>query len=203
MPAPFTIYNTLSRTSEEFVPQEPGKVGIYVCGMTVYDRCHVGHARAMVVFDAFVRYLRFRGWDVKFVRNFTDIDDKIIHRANELGEDPAILAQRYIDAFHEDAAAMGLIQPDSEPRVSDSIEGIQNLIGRLIEKGNAYVSEGSVWYSVPSFPEYGKLSGQKVEELRSADEVPGKQHPADFALWKAVKPGEPAWPSPCRGSVAY
>jgi cysteinyl-tRNA synthetase len=196
MPAPIRLYNTLSRSIEDFVPQQPGKIGLYVCGMTVYDRCHVGHARAMVVFDAFVRYLRYRGWDVNFVRNFTDIDDKIIARANELGEDPAALAQRYIDAFHEDAENMGLIEPDSEPRVSTSIDAIQTMIATLIEKGKAYENEGSVWYSVPDFSDYGKLSGQKVDELRSADEVPGKRHPADFALWKAVKPGEPDWPSP-------
>ena len=196
MPAPIRLYNTLSRTIEDFVPQQPGKIGLYVCGMTVYDRCHVGHARAMVVFDAFVRYLRYRGWDVNFVRNFTDIDDKIIARANDLGEDPAALAQRYIDAFHEDAENMGLLEPDSEPRVSTSIDAIQTMIATLIEKGKAYENEGSVWYSVPDFSDYGKLSGQKVDELRSADEVPGKRHPADFALWKAVKPGEPDWPSP-------
>ena len=196
MAAPFRIYNTRSRTVEPFEPLEPGKVGIYVCGMTVYDYCHMGHARAMVVFDAFVRYLRFRGWDVNFVRNFTDIDDKIIARANEIGEDPMALAARFIDAFHDDADALGLIRPDHEPKVSDSIGAIQELIGSLVDKGNAYVSEGTVWFDVKSFPNYGCLSGQKVDELQSPDTVPGKKHPADFALWKAVKPGEPSWPSP-------
>ncbi|MEC8193053.1 MAG: cysteine--tRNA ligase [Myxococcota bacterium] len=196
MPAPFKIYNTRSRSVEPFSPLEPGKVGIYVCGMTVYDRCHMGHARAMVVFDAFVRYLRFRGWSVNFVRNFTDVDDKIIQRAQERGEDPIALSARFIDAFHEDADALGLIRPDAEPKVSESIGGIQDLIRSLISKGNAYVNDGTVWFDVKSLPSYGRLSGQKVDELQSPDTVSGKKHPADFALWKAVKPGEPSWPSP-------
>ncbi len=196
MASPFRLYNTLSRTVEDYVPQVPGHVGLYVCGMTVYDRCHVGHARAMVVFDTFVRYLRHRGWDVTFVRNFTDVDDKIIRRAAELGRDPLELSAHYIDVFHEDAAALGLLEPDREPRVSGTIDDIQAMIGRLVDGGHAYVNEGSVWYDVTSYGDYGHLSGQKVDELRSPDEVPGKRHPADFALWKAVKPGEPAWPSP-------
>ncbi len=196
MANPFRIYNTLSRTVEEFVPQTPGKVGLYVCGMTVYDRAHVGHARAFVVFDAFVRYLRFQGWDVTFVRNFTDIDDKIIRRAGELGEDPAALANRMIEAFREDVEALGLAHPDHEPRVSESIDSIVALIATLVDGGHAYESEGSVWFEVKNFAEYGQLSGQKVDELRSPDEVPGKRHPADFALWKATRPGEPAWESP-------
>jgi cysteinyl-tRNA synthetase len=164
--------------------------------MTVYDRCHVGHARAMVVFDTFVRWLRHNGWAVTFVRNFTDVDDKIIHRANERGEDPAALAQRYIDAFHDDATGLGLLPPDHEPRVSTSIDDIVRLIGTLIDKGHAYPSEGSVWFDVRTFPEYGKLSGQKIDELRSGDPDAGKRDAADFALWKAAKPGEPAWDSP-------
>ena len=196
MAAPLRLYNTLSHQVEDFVPHEPGKIRLYVCGMTVYDRCHVGHARAMVVFDAFVRYLRFRDWEVRFVRNFTDVDDKIIRRANELDEDPVALAARYIDAFHEDAGALGLVQPDEEPRVSTSIEDIQKVTTQLVERGHAYVNEGSVWFEVKTFDEYGKLSGQKVDELRSADSADGKRNPADFALWKAVKPGEPSWESP-------
>jgi cysteinyl-tRNA synthetase len=195
MPSPFRIYNTLNRTVEDFVPQVPGHVGLYVCGMTVYDRCHVGHARAMVVFDTFVRYLRHRGWDVTFVRNFTDVDDKIIRRAAELDEDPLALSARYIAAFHQDAEELGLIHPDHEPKVSETIDDILAMIGRLVDNGHAYASDGSVWFDVKSFPEYGRLSGQKVDELRSPDEVPGKKHPADFALWKAVKPGEPSWES--------
>jgi cysteinyl-tRNA synthetase len=196
MAAPFRIYNTRTRTVEPFRPLIEGKVGIYVCGMTVYDRCHMGHARAMVVFDAFVRYLRFRGWEVNFVRNFTDIDDKIIARASEIGEDPMALAARFIDAFHEDADALGLIRPDAEPKVSETIDGIRDLIVSLIDKGHAYVNAGTVWFDVKSLPSYGQLSGQKVDELNSPDRVPGKKHPADFALWKAAKPGEPSWESP-------
>ena len=196
MANPFRIYNTLSRTVEDFVPQNPGSVGIYVCGMTVYDRSHVGHARAMVVFDAFVRYLRHRGWNVTFVRNFTDVDDKIIRRAAELGEDPISLAARFIDVFHEDMDALGLERPDHEPRVSRCIEDIHGIIGTLVDNGHAYESEGTVWYDVRSFDDYGKLSGQNIDELRSPDTAGGKRDPADFALWKCSRPGEPSWESP-------
>ncbi|HAN31365.1 MAG TPA: cysteine--tRNA ligase [Myxococcales bacterium] len=196
MPAPFRLYNTLSRKVEDFEPVREGHVGIYVCGMTVYDHIHVGHARAMVVFDSFVRYLRYRGWDVTFVRNFTDVDDKIIKRANELNTDPVALAAEYIEHFQHDVAALGLAAPDREPKVSESIGEIQAMTQRLIDKGHAYVDEGTVWYDVASFENYGCLSGQKVEELRSPDEVPGKRSPADFALWKAAKPGDPTWESP-------
>ena len=196
MSRPLRLYNTLSRTISDFTPIQAGKIGIYVCGMTVYDDVHVGHARAMVVFDAFVRYLRFGGWDVNFVRNFTDVDDKIIRRGNELGEEPLALAQRYIDRFHRDVDGLGLIRPDAEPRVSDCIGDIQDVISKLIASDHAYASEGTVWFAVKSDDNYGCLSGQNVDELRSPDEVAGKRHPADFALWKAVKPGEPSWPSP-------
>ncbi len=196
MPAPFRIYNTLSRTVEDFTPVREGHVGIYVCGMTVYDHIHVGHARAMVVFDAFVRYLRHREWDVTFVRNFTDVDDKIIARANEVGKDPVALAAEYIGHFHDDVAALGLERPDREPKVSETIDGILAMIGRLIEAGSAYEQDGTVWYSVETFAEYGKLSGQKVDELRSTGELEGKRAAADFALWKGAKPGEPSWDSP-------
>ncbi|MEC7986673.1 MAG: cysteine--tRNA ligase [Myxococcota bacterium] len=196
MPAPFQIYNTLSKNLESFVPLEEGKIRLYVCGMTVYDHIHVGHGRAMVVFYAFFRYARHRGWDVRFVRNFTDVDDKIIRRAAERGMEPMELAEHYIDAFHEDVRQLGLIDPDEEPRVSESIHSIIDLIQSLIDKGHAYASEGSVWFSVKTAPEYGKLSGQKVDELRSGDEDAGKGAAADFALWKAVKPGEPSWESP-------
>ncbi len=194
--APIRLYNTLTRRVEDFEPQQPGHIGLYVCGMTVYDHIHVGHARAMVTFDTFVRYVRTRGWDVNFVRNFTDIDDKIIKRAGALGEDPMVLAQRYIDHFQEDVAALGLRQPDEEPRVSTSLDAIHGLIGRLMDAGHAYVADGTVWFSVKSCTDYGKLSGQKVDELRSADDAAGKADGADFALWKAAKEGEPAWDSP-------
>jgi cysteinyl-tRNA synthetase len=196
MAAPFRLYNTLSRTVEDFEPLVPGRVGIYVCGMTVYDRPHVGHAMANVIFDTFVRYLRYREWKVDFVRNFTDVDDKIIARANEEDCDPFDLAKRYILAFHADADALRLMRPDHEPCVTQSIDNIQGVIQRLIDNGHAYSSDGTVWFDVKSFANYGKLSGQRVDELRSADEVPGKRHPADFALWKAVKPDEPSWDSP-------
>ncbi len=196
MAAPFRIYNTLTRTLEEFVPIEDGKVRLYVCGMTVYDHAHVGHARAFVTFDVVTRYLRHRGWDVRFVRNYTDVDDKIIVRAAEKKEDPMALAQRFIDSFAEDCDGLGLLRPTEEPRVTQTIPEIQKMISDLIASGHAYPNEGSVWFRVESFPEYGKLSGQKVEELRSADADPGKHSPQDFALWKAEKPGEPAWDSP-------
>ncbi len=196
MAVPIRLHNTLSRRIEDFEPLVPGQISLYVCGMTVYDDCHVGHARAMVVFDSFVRYLRHRGWKVRFVRNFTDVDDKIIERANERGEEPLVFAERYIKAFHEEAALLSLITPDVEPRVSECIDDIQALIGLLVENGHAYQADGSVWFSVETFEGYGKLSNQKVEELRSADEVSGKRAAADFALWKAVKPDEPSWESP-------
>jgi cysteinyl-tRNA synthetase len=196
MPTPFRLYNTLSRKLEDFTPLRPGEVGIYVCGMTVYDRTHVGHARAMVVFDTFTRWLRHEGWTVRFVRNFTDIDDKIIARAATLGIEPAKLAQDEIDAFHRDMDALGLRHPDHEPRVTESLDHIKGLIATLVERGYAYAAEGSVWFAVESFPRYGVLSGRKVEDMRSADAALGKRHPADFALWKAAKPGEPAWESP-------
>jgi len=193
---PFRLYSTLTRDVRPFEPVEPEKIGIYVCGMTVYDRCHVGHARAMVVFDTFVRWLRWKDWKVTFVRNFTDVDDKIIARANDNGEEATVLAERYVQAFHEDARALGLAAPDHEPRVSTSIPDIVAFIQTLIERGNAYEADGSVWFSVESYPAYGKLSGQKIDELRSADAESGKRHGADFALWKAAKPGEPKWESP-------
>ncbi len=196
MAAPFRIYSTLSREVTDFKPMREGHVGIYVCGMTVYDRPHVGHGMASVVFDTFVRYLRYRGWDVNYIRNFTDVDDKIIKRAGELGEDPFALANRLIDAFHEDTDAVGLTRPSHEPRVTEYIDAIKAMVQGLVDNGHAYPNQGTVWFDVLSFPEYGKLSGQKVDELRSADTVPGKKHPADFALWKAVKPGEPSWESP-------
>lgn len=196
MPAGFRLYNTKTRKNEEFEPLQEGKVGIYVCGMTVYDRTHVGHARAMVVFDSFVRYLRFRDWDVTFVRNFTDIDDKIIKRADEAGITADALAQQQIDLFHEDMAGLGLVKPDLEPRVTQSIESIQALISTIVERGHAYAADGNVWFSVESFAPYGQLSGQDPKELRSADPEQGKRSAGDFALWKSAKPGEPAWDSP-------
>lgn len=192
-----SLYNTLTRSVAPFEPLQPGKIGLYVCGPTVYDRAHVGHARSMVVFDAFARYMRYRGWKVDYVRNYTDVDDKIIHRAQERGEEAVALAQTYIDAFREDAAGLGLAVPSHEPRVSENIPEIIALVERLVAKGSAYVGgDGTVWYSVATFPTYGKLSGQRVDELRGDGGEGDKRAPADFALWKAAKPGEPAWESP-------
>lgn len=196
MAHPIRIYSTLERKIVDFEPLEEGKLSLYICGVTVYDDVHVGHGRFLIIFDAFVRYLRARDWDVTYVRNYTDVDDKIINRANEKGEDPFDFADKYIKNFARDGEAMGLLVPDQEPRVTQSIAIIQNMIATMIEKENAYESEGSVWFDVRSFPEYGRLSGQKIDEMRSADEANGKRDPADFALWKAVKPGEPSWESP-------
>ena len=196
MPASFQLYNTLSRQVEPFEPLTPGKIGLYVCGMTVYDHAHVGHARAMVVFDTFVRWRRHRGWDVSFVRNFTDVDDKIIRRAVNEGVPAAEVAQRYIDAFHDECDALGLLRPDQEPRVSTSMSGIVAMIQRLIDDGHAYAAGGSVWFSVRTFPAYGRLSNQDIEAMQSGEEDSVKRDSLDFALWKAAKPDEPAWDSP-------
>src|SRR5690606_26572860 len=178
----------------------PGKVRMYVCGMTVYDYCHLGHARAMVVFDMVVRYLRAQGYEVTYVRNITDIDDKIIRRAAELGVSVQELTERFIRAMHEDAAALGVLPPDHEPRATESIDGMIAMIQKLIDEGYAYVADnGDVYYAVSRFPEYGKLSGKGIEDLRAGARIePGeaKRDPLDFALWKAAKPGEPSWPSP-------
>jgi len=196
MPTPFRIYNTLTHDVEDFEPQVPGKIGLYVCGMTVYDDAHVGHSRAMTVFDTFVRATRAMGWDVDFVRNVTDVDDKIIQRSSERDIGCQELANFYIANFDRDMRSLGLVKPTREPRVSESIDAIHDLIERLLSRGHAYASDGSVWFDVGSCPSYGKLSRQKVDELRSDDPDPGKRNAADFALWKAVKPGEPAWDSP-------
>jgi cysteinyl-tRNA synthetase len=194
------IYNDLTNQKEEFEPLEPGKVRMYVCGMTVYDLCHLGHARVMVVFDVIYRYLKEKGYQVTYIRNITDIDDKIINRANERGQPFAELTDEFIRAMREDAAALGVLVPDGEPRATGHIDEILAMIRRLIENGHAYVADnGDVYYEVRSFPEYGRLSGKSIEDLRSGARVEpgeGKRDPLDFALWKAAKPGEPAWDSP-------
>ncbi len=194
------IYNTWTRQKEVFKPLVPGKVGMYVCGMTVYDYCHIGHARVMVVFDVVTRYLRHLGYDLTYVRNVTDIDDKIIQRANEAGEDFSELTQRFIDAMHEDERALNVLPPDIEPRATQSMDRIIQMIMALFERGFAYIGKnGDVFYSVAKFRDYGKLSGKKLDELQAGERVEvdqAKQDPMDFVLWKKAKHGEPAWNSP-------
>ena len=197
------IYNTLSRSKQVFKPIVPGKVKVYVCGMTVYDFCHIGHARVMIVFDMVVRWLRASGYEVLYVRNITDIDDKIINRAVENGEPIAALTQRFIDAMHTDSDELGLIHPDQEPRATDFITQMQGIIGRLIENELAYQGEdGDVNFAVRLFPQYGKLSGKTLDELNAGERVAvggGKRDPLDFVLWKSAKPEEPVdtrWSSP-------
>ena len=193
------IYNSLHRRKEEFVPLEPGKIGIYACGVTVYDLCHIGHARSLVVFDVIYRYLKYRGYDVNFVRNFTDIDDKIIKRSNERGITWKALAEQYIEEFYKDMDRLGLLKPTHEPRATDHIEEIINLVRQLEEKGLAYAVDGDVYYRLQKFNDYGKLSGKNVDDLLSGARIEvddRKESPLDFALWKSSKAGEPSWPSP-------
>jgi len=194
------IYNSLTRQKETFVPIEPGKVGLYVCGMTVYDYCHLGHARVLVVFDMVYRYLRHLGYDVTYIRNITDIDDKIIRRADENQESIGDLTGRFIVAMHEDADRLGVLRPNDEPRATAHIADIQAMVQALLDKDLAYRAEnGDVYYSVSRFPGYGKLSGKDPQELRAGSRVEigeAKRDPLDFVLWKAAKPGEPAWASP-------
>ena len=193
------IFNTLTGEKETFVPLAPPKVGLYVCGPTVYDLSHVGHARVYVAFDVVVRVLRRRGYEVTHVRNFTDVDDKIIRRANELGEPPFHLSERFAKAFEEDMAALSVQPPTVAPKVTTHIPEIIALIEKLVARGIAYASEGDVYFSVRGYPGYGKLSKRKLDDLKSGARVePGEQKrdPLDFALWKAAKPGEPFWESP-------
>ncbi len=194
------IYNTLSQQKEEFKPIEPGKVRMYVCGMTVYDYCHLGHARVLVAFDVITRYLRQCGYDVYYVRNITDIDDKILRRADENGEVYTDLTGRMIQAMHEDEARLGVLSPNEEPRATAYIDEIIAMIRRLISGGHAYAADnGDVYFAVDSFADYGKLSKKKLEDLVAGARVDvqeAKRSPADFALWKAAKPGEVSWPSP-------
>ncbi|MCX7236360.1 MAG: cysteine--tRNA ligase [Burkholderiales bacterium] len=198
-----SIYNTLSRSKEIFKPIVAGQVRMYVCGMTVYDFCHLGHARVMIVFDMVTRWLRASGYQVSYVRNITDIDDKIIKRALENKEPIAVLTQRFIDAMHEDAKILGLVPPDHEPRATQYIAQMQGMIGRLIDQQMAYQAEdGDVNYAVRQFPSYGKLSGKSIDELNAGERVAigsGKRDPLDFVLWKSAKADEPSdtrWSSP-------
>ena len=194
------IYNDLTNQKETFKPITPGKVGMYVCGMTVYDLCHLGHARVMVVFDVVYRYLKANQYQVTYVRNITDIDDKIINRANENGEVFTDLTERFIQAMHEDAAALGVLPPDEEPKATAYIDEIVAMVQKLMDQGYAYPADnGDIYYAVDNFEGYGKLSGKSQEDLLAGARVEVediKRNPHDFVLWKAAKPGEPAWPSP-------
>ncbi|MGA9521730.1 MAG: cysteine--tRNA ligase [Myxococcaceae bacterium] len=194
-----TVYNTLNAKKEPLIPREPGRIRVYVCGPTVYSYVHIGNARTFTSFDVVVRYLRYRGYKVDYVRNFTDVDDKIINAAKETGEAATALAQRFIDAFHEDAKALHLLEPDVSPKVSEHIPEIIALVQKLVDNGVAYASQGDVYFQVSRYPEYARLSRRNLEDLRAGERVqPGEQkrEPLDFALWKAAKPGEPAWDSP-------
>jgi cysteinyl-tRNA synthetase len=192
------LTNTLSGKKEPLVPREPGHVRLYWCGVTVYAPCHVGHARALIAADVLYRWLRARGLRVTFVRNFTDVDDKIIQRAAQEGIAAAALAEREIAAFRRDTAALGCLAPTHEPRATQHIDDMLAMIGRLVERGFAYpVAGGSVYFRVRKFPEYGKLSHRRLEDMEAGEEIDaGKEHRSDFALWKGEKPGEPSWPSP-------
>ncbi|OBX36686.1 cysteine--tRNA ligase [Halomonas elongata] len=194
------IYNTLTRRKETFTPIDPGRVRMYVCGMTVYDYCHLGHARVMVAFDVITRYLRARGYDVTYVRNITDIDDKILKRAEENGETIASLTDRMIDAMHEDEGRLGVLRPDAEPRATQHVDEIVTMIQTLIDKGYAYAaSNGDVYYRVRKFADYGKLNNRDPDDMRAGARVDVeelKEDPLDFVLWKAAKPGEADWLSP-------
>lgn len=194
------LYDTLTRAKREFIPIEAGRVRMYVCGMTVYDYCHLGHARVMVVFDLVQRWLRASGFDLTYVRNITDIDDKIIARAAQNGEPIGTLTARFITAMDEDAAALGVEKPDHEPRATQHVEGMIGMIAKLIDKGLAYRAEnGDVYYKVHAFAQYGKLSGKSLDDLRAGERVEIDGHkldPLDFVLWKSAKPGEPCWDAP-------
>ena len=193
------IYNSLARKKEPFVPIIPGKAGIYVCGMTVYDLCHIGHARVMVVFDLVTRYLRNRGYDVTYVRNITDVDDKIIARAIENNESIQDLTGRFIDAMHEDIDRLGVLRPDHEPRATQHMDEIITLIGQLMENGFAYQTKtGDICFRVRRFEQYGRLSGESLDDLQAGARIEietDKDDPLDFVLWKQAKVGEPSWQS--------
>jgi cysteinyl-tRNA synthetase len=199
MDMPIKLYNTASRKKEEFRPLRDGKVGIYVCGVTVYDLCHVGHARSCIVFDVLVRYLRARGLDVTYVRNITDVDDKIIERAQKTERDTASLAQEYIDAFYEDMGRLGIQKADVEPRATEHIENMIDMITTLLDKEFAYVEGNDVYFTVDKFEDYGKLSRRQLDDMQAGSRIAvddRKRHPMDFVLWKGAKPGEPQWQSP-------
>lgn len=199
---PFVLYNSEQRKKVEFVPRKAGHIDMYVCGMTVYDYCHIGHARVMVAFDYIIRFLRSQGWEVKYVRNITDIDDKIIKRANENGETIQALTDRFIQAMNEDAHRLGCLAPDEAPRATEYIDQMQNMIGKLVDNGSAYpATNGDVYFQVEQFNKYGRLSGRKLDDMQAGasdrvDVEVDKNHPFDFVLWKHAKENEPFWNSP-------
>ena len=193
------LYNSASRKKEPFKPLKNDHVGIYVCGVTVYDLCHIGHARSAIVFDMLIRYLRARGMKVTYVRNFTDVDDKIIERAKEVGEETGTMADRYIQTFYEDMRALGVLDADIEPRATEHTDDMISMINVLIKKGFAYAVNSTVYFSVEKFNTYGALSGRKLEDMIAGARITvdeNKKHPMDFVLWKGAKPGEPQWGSP-------
>jgi cysteinyl-tRNA synthetase len=193
------ISNTMTRTKEEFVPLTSGEVRMYVCGVTVYDYSHIGHARSAIVFDVIRRYLAFKGYRVTFVKNYTDVDDRIIRRANEAGVSPREFAERYVAAEREDMAALGVLAPDVDPKATEHVSEMLELIERLVASGHAYPVDGDVYFEIRRFPPYGRLSGKNLDELLAGARVEvdeRKRDPRDFALWKSSKPGEPTWESP-------
>jgi len=193
------IFNTLTRGKEDFVPLIQGEVRMYVCGVTVYDLSHIGHARSALAFDVIRRHLASKGLKVTFVKNFTDVDDRIIHRANEEGVEATVISERYIAEYRADMAALGILPPHIEPKATEHVPQMIELIERLLKRGTAYVLEGDVYFEVRRFPSYGKLSGKNLDELEAGARVDvdeRKRDPLDFALWKAAKPGEPSWASP-------
>ena len=193
------IYNTLTRTKEDFVTLEPGKVRMYVCGPTVYDKAHIGHAMSALVFDVVRRYLEYRGYEVRYVMNFTDVDDKIIDKANKIGANPYQLAQGYIDDYKRNLASLNIKPATLNPRATEEMDQIIAMIQRLIDQGAAYETAGDVYYRVSKDEDYGKLSGRRLETMNAGARIEvddRKEHPMDFALWKSAKPGEPAWDSP-------
>ncbi len=193
------LYNSSTRQKELFTPIKEGKVGLYVCGVTVYDLCHIGHARSTIVFDVLARWFRFKGYDLTYVRNFTDIDDKIIERSKLLKKPPRELAQEFIDAFYEDMGALGVMNADVEPRATDYVQDMIEMTKTLMDRGYAYAEGGDVYFSVDSYAGYGGLSGRNLEDMRAGSRIAvddRKRHPMDFVLWKSAKPGEPQWSSP-------
>ncbi|MGH7386642.1 MAG: cysteine--tRNA ligase, partial [Candidatus Rokuibacteriota bacterium] len=193
------VFNTLARRKEDLAPVHPGEVRMYVCGVTPYDLSHIGHGRSGIAFDVMRRYLQYRGYAVKLVKNFTDIDDKIIRKANQEGVSAREVSERYIEEYRADMASLGIAPADVEPKATEHVPQMVALIERLIAKGVAYPVEGDVYFEVRRFPGYGKLSGKNLEELRAGARVEvdeRKRDPMDFALWKATKPGEPSWKSP-------